>query len=144
MTPRKKKLQKEDVIGRNIQMVYCSKWDFDTDGYGSCSTYVETDSGIIIPLEYLNLDEDDALYGVSMNKKNLLPLPDDLKNLCIGKMIIDVLLSELWGAFGLLLSNGYILTIDECGIKQVGPVLLDTRTKDWRVSEYNSFPFESG
>jgi hypothetical protein len=107
-----KQIFREDIVNKRIVGLYESKRE--TNGKFSWShPYVELDDGIVIELLPNDSDEGSPIYPIDLNKKkiNKVSYPPHITN-CINKDIVEVVDSDYWFSYGLLLSNMEILYYD--------------------------------
>lgn len=133
----KRVLQREDIVGNEILNVFRSEWECDPDGYCGAACYIEMKNEFLFELVGIDIGTIEPIRELNRADIVLIDTDDWIRKPCIGQTIVEVVASEYWAFIGLLLSNQWILYIDQCGIKSVGPCVGDTRGTDaWRVEDY--------
>ena len=122
---KKSTLQREDIVGQQIRCIYQSPWEADDDGFGGCSAYIELEDGDVFELLYHDIDLVVPIENVSLGGLNVAMVSDSYLTMCFGKQIREVLKSEYWPTFGLLLeSNIFLYTRDFPNINRSGALLI--------------------
>lgn len=118
-------LHRQDVVGKRVRHVLQSEWDTSDDDISTCAVYVLLEDGTLFELgfsdEGLNAGR---VYASSVPVESLRPaeLLGAVMH-CQGDTVLEVVASEYWLTFGLLLSNNCFLHVDSPGPGKVGACL---------------------
>ena len=120
------KLSRNDIVGQSIVDVRQTEWDRDDDGFAACAVYVQLSNNVVFELRCQDPFEELPIPLVNLGfMETLLPIAKQYQQLTLGETICEVLTSNYWPTFGLLLSNNqFFFGSDEQTPREVGPCVM--------------------